>query len=612
MLEVVVDGLACHVPEGTSILEAAKSVGVRIPTLCHHPWLERTARCGVCVVEVDGKSELVTACDHVVETGMVVHTATGRVMERRRGVVSFLLAQHPRECLVCERRPYCELKRLGDELGVRARRLPVKRQRLSVDRTGQAITRDPNKCVMCGRCVAACKRMHDMTPYRAMSDEIAESDLLVERSGATALVSEEWASCRSFAFEDRMCDTDCVECGQCVVACPTGALSERQEIVKVRRSLADRSLVTVVQTAPAMRATIAEAWGMPAGAVSTGKMVAALRKLGFDRVFDTAFGADLTAVEEAHELKERLEKGGRLPMFTSCCPAWVRFVERECPGVVPHLSTCKSPHMMAGAMARAVLNELEGVRPEAVYVVSMMPCTAKKFEAERLASLCETGSTGGAGIRDVDAVLTTRELIRFIQSVEMDFHSLKESGFDAPLGRASGGGTIFGTTGGVMEAALRALADELGADFGVATGRGDATGAIPVAGLPGPGVSEAKVKIGDLTLSVAVVQGLAAARRILDQVASGGRPYDFVEVMACPGGCVGGGGQPIVRESLERSIETRGAALCGIDGSLGERRPRKNPAVAEVYRRFLGEVGGARASELLHDHARLAVEGGAQ
>ncbi|MFZ5924356.1 MAG: [FeFe] hydrogenase, group A [Bacillota bacterium] len=613
MLEVVVDGRACHVPEGMSILEAARSVGVRIPTLCHHPWLERRASCGVCVVEVAGKGELVTACDHAVEAGMVVQTTTGQVMERRREIVSFLLAQHPRECLVCERKVYCELKKLGDDLGVRARRLPIKRQKLSVDRTGRAITRDPNKCVMCGRCVAACKRMHEMTPYQALSNELARSDRLVSQGGAGAVVSEEWAACRSLAFEDRVCGTDCVECGQCVQACPTGALSEKSDLVKVRRSLAHRGLVTVAQTAPAMRATLAEAWGMPAGTVSTGRMVAALRKLGFDRVFDTAFGADLTAVEEAHELKGRIEKGGRLPMFTSCCPAWVRFVENEYPGLVPHLSTCKSPHMMAGAVARAMLSELEGVNPEAVYVVSMMPCTAKKFEAQERVRPYAGGSLGGAQeSRDVDAVLTTRELIRLIQSVEMDFESLEESNFDAPLGDASGAGTIFGTTGGVMEAALRALADELGADVDVVTDGDHVDESLAVAAAPGPAATRAEVRISYVTLRVAVVQGLAGARRILDQVASGGRPYDFVEVMACPGGCVGGGGQPIVREGLEQSIGTRGAALCGIDRSLRKRRPRENPAVAEVYRRFLGEVGGLRARELLHDRTRLEAQGGAR
>ncbi|MGE5588978.1 MAG: [FeFe] hydrogenase, group A [Clostridia bacterium] len=632
MPEVLVDGQACRAPEGATILEAARRAGARVPALCHHPWLERGAACGVCVVEVEGREDLVTACDHTVEPGMVIRTSTAKVMARRREVVSFLFAQHPGECLVCERRAYCELKRLGDELGVRTRRLPMTRRRLAVDRTGLAIVRDPNKCVMCGRCVAACMKMHGMTPYESLTSEVDEARGAVERAGPQAILGEDWVRCRSLAFEDRVRDTGCVECGQCVAACPTGALAERSELVRVRRSLADRGVVAVAQTAPALRATLAEAWGKPAGTVSTGLMVTALRKLGFDKVFDTAFGADLTAVEEAHELRERLETGGKLPMFTSCCPAWVRFVENEYPGLAAHLSTCKSPHMMAGAAAKVVLQETDGVALEDVYVVSLMPCTAKKFEAMRRGSLRgqAPGAPEGGGsaivgtrgaLRDVDSVLTTRELIRLIQSAEMDAESLEESGFDAPLGSASGAGTIFGTTGGVMEAALRALADELGVKLeveaaeGWGLGRnessrpetGDGCAQCVASGPPGPGVAAAAVALGGLTLRVAVVQGFAAARQILDDVAAGKQPYDFVEVMACPGGCVGGGGQPIAVEQDDGDsgpARLRGAALRAIDEAVRERHPRRNPAVMELYERFLGEPGGARAKELLHDPAR--------
>ncbi|MGE5594276.1 MAG: [FeFe] hydrogenase, group A [Betaproteobacteria bacterium] len=617
MLEVLVDRRACCVPEGTTILEAARRAGARVPTLCHHPWIERGAGCGVCVVEVEGRDDLVTACDHAVEPGMVIRTATDRVVARRREVVTFLLAQHPGECLVCERRAYCELKALGDELGVRVRRLPVRRQKLTVDRTGQAIVRDPNKCIMCGRCVAACMKMHGIVPHESLAAEVEEARGIIERTGPRGVLGEEWARCRSLAFEDRAAATRCVECGQCVVACPTGALSERSELVKVRRQLADRGTLMVAQTAPALRATLAEAWGKPPGTVSTTLMVATLRKLGFDRVFDTAFGADLTAVEEAHELRQRLATGGKLPMFTSCCPAWVRFVETEYPDLTEHLSTCKSPHMMAGAVAKMVIHEAEGVAPEDVYVVSVMPCTAKKFEAARKGGLgpeapgaSDDGTDHGAGgmrgaLRDVDAVLTTRELIRLIQSVEMDVESLEESGFDDPLGSASGAGAIFGTTGGVMDAALRALADELGVRL-----EADGDGRV-VSGPPGPGVAEATVTLGHLALRVAVVQGLAAARQILNDVAAGKRRYDFVEVMACPGGCVGGGGQPIAmnQEGAEGGPERlRGAALRAIDQAIAERYPRRNPGVVELYARFLGESGGGRAKELLHDPVRLAAQ----
>jgi iron-only hydrogenase group A len=551
------------------------------------------------VVEVEGREDLVTACDHVVEPGMVIHTASAKVTARRREVVSFLFAQHPRECLVCERRAYCELKRLGDELGVRTRRLAVTRRRLAVDRTSLAIVRDPNKCVMCGRCVAACMKMHGATPYPSLATEVDGARSAVERAGPRAILGEDWVECRALAFEDMACDTTCVECGQCVAVCPTGALAEKSQLVRVRRWLANHRVVTVAQTAPALRATIAEAWGKPAGTVSTGLMVAVLRKLGFDKVFDTALGADLTAVEEAHELRQRLETGGKVPMFTSCCPAWVKFVENEYPSLVSHLSTCKSPHMMTGAVAKTVLQETDGAAPEDVHVVSLMPCTAKKFEA-----MTERSARGV--LRDVDSVLTTRELVRLIQAAEMDVESLEESGFDAPLGSASGAGTIFGATGGVAEAALRALADELGVELEVGLEDGSAIGR-----LPGPGVIAATVTLGRLILRVAVIQGLAEARNVLDDVAAGKRPYDFVEVMACPGGCVGGGGQPIAVEREDGDCmlaQMRGAALRAIDGATTERNPRRNPVVVEIYRRFLGEPGGPRAKELLHDPVRLGAQ----
>ena len=562
-----IDGREVSVREGASLLEACAAAGVRVPSLCLLPEVAANASCGVCVVEVAGARSLARACVHKAAQGMAVSTATERVASARRTAVELLLANHPDDCLSCARNGSCELQALAELMGVRRRRFPRTRKLRSeaerIDATSAALSRDEDKCVLCGRCVAVCR---DVQTVAAID--------FVGRGSHT----------RVAPFMDRGMETSvCVGCGQCTLVCPTGALTEKDETEEVFRLLRDPLRTVVVQTAPAIRASLGEALGMETGALVTGKMVAALRRLGFDKVFDTQFTADLTIMEEGSELLERIAEKGTLPLVTSCSPAWIGFIETFYPSLLGHLSSCKSPQQMFGAIAKTWWAKKAGIDPSTLSVISIMPCTAKKREAKR-------PEMASSGFADVDYALTTRELARMIKRSGIDFASLEEEAFDDPLGASTGAATIFGTTGGVMEAALRTA-------YELALGK--SLPSLELAAVRGmEGVKEATIDFGGTPLRVAVAHGLGNARKVLDGLAAGNSPYAFVEIMSCPGGCVGGGGQPLLTNAADR--KTRQEAVYREDRLLPLRKSHENPAVAALYADFLGKPLGDMSRKLLH------------
>ncbi len=571
------------VPEGSTILCAAKEAGIRIPTLCYVEGLHPIGACRVCVVEVEGSRNLVTACSTQVAEGMRIHTNSGRVRRARAAVVELLLSEHNGECQTCERNGQCELQSLAAELGIRQIRFPGQQAKRRLDFSTAAIVRDSGKCIKCRRCVSVCQEMQHVG---ALSPQFRGFDTVIGP-----------------AFGKELASVSCVQCGQCTAICPVGAITERDHVEQVWAALDTPENTVVVQTAPAIRAALGECFGYPPGTLVTGKMVAALRRLGFDAVFDTTFGADLTIIEEAHELLSRLRGAffdnlsDQLPMFTSCSPAWVNFVEYFHPELLPRLSTCKSPQQMMGAVIKTYYARKLGKRPEDVFVVSVMPCTAKKFEATR-------PEMNASGVRDVDAVLTTRELARMIRAAGIDFTALPEEQMDPPLGLSTGAGVIFGHTGGVMEAALRTAYELL-------TGR---ELPMPEQHLPQlahlHGIKEAEILLTDLrpewrflegmTLRVAVAHSLGNAESLIRSILSGERKYHFVEVMACPGGCIGGGGQPRFTDNRIRAA--RIAALQAEDKSKPLRKSHLNPQVQQLYAEFLGEPLGVLSHRLLHTH----------
>ncbi len=567
MVTLTIDEQSVQVPDGTTILEAARKLGIHIPTLCHHQELRHApGACRVCLVEVARSRNLVASCVAPTAEGMVVRTNSERVRRNRRAVLELLMSDHPSDCTTCRRHGHCELQAVADKVGLGEIRLPRTAFNGSrLDDSSPALVRDAAKCIDCLRCVTACSRVqsvHLLTPEgRGFGSRV------VPAMGA------------------RLADSACTFCGQCVAVCPTGALTEVDDSERVWAALEDPARHVVVQEAPAIRATLGEEFGLPPGSLVTGQMIAALRRLGFDRVFDTNFTADLTIMEEGHELLRRLREGGVLPMFTSCCPGWVKFVEHFQPDLLPHLSTCKSPQQMFGALAKTYYAQHAGIDPEDIFVVSVMPCLAKKFEASR-------PEMRASGHRDVDAVLSTRELGRMIRQVGIDFADLTPSGFDAPMGQYTGAGTIFGATGGVMEAALRTVHAVVTEE---SLGSLDVT---PVRGLRG--VKEAALEVGQLgEVRVAVVHGLANARPLAEQAARGESPYHFVEVMACPGGCVGGGGQTLPVSDDKR--EARARALYQDDRDVQHfRQSHENPAIRDLYRKFLREPLGELSHQLLH------------
>lgn len=559
------------VPKGYTILEAARSAGINIPTLCYLKDINEIGACRICVVEVKGARSLVASCVYPVNEGMEVITNSPAVLKSRRLTLELILSTHEKKCLSCVRSGDCELQRLCKELGVEdSGKFDGARPEYELDTSAPHMYRDNNKCILCRRCVAACENLQAVGVIGPN-----------ERGFNTHI---------GCAFEAELGETACVSCGQCIVACPTGALSERDDTGKVWAALDDPDKVVIVNTAPSIRATLGEAFGMPIGTNVEGKMVTALRMLGFDKVFDTDFSADLTIMEEANEFIERVKNGGKLPLITSCSPGWVKFCEHYFPDMVDNLSSCKSPQQMFGAVIKTYYAEKMGIDPKKIVVVSVMPCTAKKFEAGR-------DDQSAAGVPDVDIALTTRELARMIDRAGIMFTELPDSEFDAPLGTATGAGVIFGATGGVMEAALRTAVETL-----TDTKLDDQTMEFhDVRGTEG--IKEASYQVGDLNVKVAVASGLANAKKLLTDIREGKAEYHFVEIMACPGGCVNGGGQPIQPASVRNFTDLkalRAAALYAEDRNLPYRKSHDNPIIKEVYDNYFGKPGSHKAHEVLH------------
>ncbi|MBR2930438.1 MAG: [Clostridia bacterium] len=570
MLNVKVNGIAVSVPKGATILEAARKAGVEIPTLCFMKEKNEIGACRICVVEATGARGLVTACVYPVTEGMEIQTNTPKVRAARKTTLELILSTHDQNCLSCVRSTNCELQKLCLEYGVDSKAYAGFKPTYELDYSVPHLVRDNNKCILCRRCVAACNEQY------------------VSVIGANNRGID---TCIGHPFDMPLGDTSCISCGQCTVVCPTGALVEHDDTDKVWAALADPTKHVVVETAPAVRATLGECFGMPIGTNVEGKMVAALRRLGFDFVFDTNTAADFTIVEEATELLNRVKNGGKLPLITSCSPGWIKFCEYYYPEYIDHLSSCKSPQQMGGALIKTYWAEKMGYKPEDVFVVSIMPCTAKKFEIER-----DDECAAGAGNPDVDVVLTTRELSRMINRAGIQFTSLPDEDFDPALGVDTGAAVIFGATGGVMEAALRTANDVL-------TGKDNENLVFEeVRGTAG--IKEATYTIAGLPVKVAVASGISNAKVIMDKIASGEADWTFVEIMACPGGCVNGGGQPIqpqyVRDTVDLKAE-RAKALYSQDEAMTLRKSHKNPIVAEVYKDFFGgDWGCHKAHEILH------------
>ena len=568
MVHLTINGIPVEVEEGTTILEAARKINIDIPTLCFLKDINEVGDCRMCVVEVEGNRGFATACIQKVAEGMIVKTSTPAVIEARKIVLDLILSNHDRECLTCTRNGTCELQKLAQEFYVDEIKYQGSRNRHKIDDISPSIVRDFNKCILCRRCVATCKN--------------------VQGIGAIDCVNRGFESCISTVENKSLNDVNCTFCGQCIEACPVGALKEKDSTEIVWSKLRDEDTYVIVQTAPAVRAALGEEFGMPIGTNVTGKMVSALKHLGFDKVFDTNTGADFTIIEEGNEFLERFKNNGVLPMITSCSPGWVKYIEMNYPELIPHLSSCKSPHQMFGALIKTYFAEKEKIDPAKIFVVSVMPCIAKKFERTR-------DDMQGAGYDDVDAVLTTRELARMIKQAHINFVDLEDSKFDSPMGEATGAGAIFGVTGGVMEAALRTVQEKV---------TGNAFEKLEYESIRGmDGIKRAEVDMNGTKVKVVVASGLKNAQIIMEEIKSGKADYQFVEIMACPGGCIMGGGQPI-RTSKERStIDIRGkraSALYSIDEKSIIRKSHENPVVKKIYEEYLGEPGGHKAHELLH------------
>ncbi len=570
LINVTIDGQRIQVPKESTVLEAARSIGINIPTLCYHPEYKPEGSCRICLVEVEGARSLVASCVFPVSEGMVVKTNTQNVREARKAVVELLLANHPEDCLSCQRNLHCELQKIAANCGIRKIRFEGEKKDHPIDACNPALVRDQNKCILCGRCIRACSERQGVNVYT-----------FANRGFNTTVTP---------AFELGLHDAACTFCGRCSNICPTAAIVERDDTKKVWEALHDPTKHVVVQTAPAVRVALGEDLGFTSGHVVTGQMVAALRRLGFDKVFDTAFSADVTIMEEGSEFIERLTQGGTLPMITSCSPGWVNFVELMYPDLLDHLSTTKSPQQIFGVLTKTYYAEKFNINPKDIVSVSIMPCTAKKVEAGR-------EEMRASGYQDVDYVLTTRELARMVKEAGIDFSHLKTEEFDAPLGISTGAGVIFGATGGVMEAALRTVSEVL---------TGKTLECIEFHNVRGlNGMKEAEITIGDKIIKIVVAHTLANARIILDKIRKRECDYHFIEIMACLGGCIGGGGQPISTSPEIR--KQRIDAIYECDESSAIRKAHENPAVKELYATWLGKPLGDKSHHLLHTHYHAQV-----
>lgn len=570
MVNITVNGQKLQVPKDYTVLEAARSANIDIPTLCYLKDVNEIGACRMCVVEVKGARSLQAACVYPVAEGLEIRTNTPAVREARKVTLELILSNHDRKCLTCVRNRNCELQKLSEDLNIQDIRFDGESPAFPIDDLSPSIVRDPNKCVLCRRCVSVCKNVQTVSVISAQ-----------ERGFKSEIAS---------AFHKSLNEVPCAMCGQCIVACPVGALREKDSTEVVWSALADEKKHVVVQTAPAVRVALGEEFGMPIGTRVTGKMAAALRRMGFDKVFDTDTAADLTIMEEGTELLNRIKEGGTLPLITSCSPGWIKFCEHNYPEFLDNLSSCKSPHEMFGAIIKSYYAERADINPADIFVVSVMPCTAKKFESQR-------AELAGTGYADVDAVLTTRELARMIKEAGIDFTALPDEHFDNPFGDASGAGVIFGATGGVMEAALRTVAEILA---------GKSIDNIEYRVVRGvEGIKEATVELPGKTVRAAVAHGLGNARKLLDKIKAGEAQYDFIEIMGCPGGCVTGGGQPIQSAKVTMGIDLRAErakAIYDEDESLTLRKSHENPFIKQLYSEYLGEPCGHKSHKLLHTH----------
>jgi len=565
MVELTINNIKVNAEDGMTILDAAKSAGIAVPTLCHIKNLFPTGACRICSVEVEGQRGLIPSCAYPVYEGMVVDTNSPRVRKARKTIVELLIENHPQDCLVCVRNKNCELQDMSAQYGVREHRYAGQAKDHAIDISSPSMERDPAKCILCGRCVRVCNE--------------------VQKVGAIDFTKRGFQSTVTTPYNKGLNISDCILCGQCILVCPTAALREKSQLKEVASALGNKNKFVVVQIAPAVRASLGEEYNMPLGTDVTGQLVTGLKRLGFKKVFDTNFAADLTIMEEATELVNRVKNNKTLPMFTSCCPGWVKFIEHNKPNLLDHVSTCKSPHEMEGAVLKTYYAKKLGLDPKDVFVVSIMPCTVKKFESNR-PELSEDY------LPDVDAVLTTRELVRYFNMAGVDFCDLPETPFDNPLGESTGAAIIFGTSGGVMEAAIRTA-------YNMLTGKElEKLEFDQIRGFDG--IKELTLNIEGTELNFAVVNGIGNVAKVLDDIENNQCKYHFIEVMACPGGCINGGGQPI-HQRPEKVIK-RVKALYEIDSKMMHRKSHENEAVKTLYKEYFIEPNSHKAHEILHTH----------